>query len=205
MFLRIAVFSSIFLVSGCTYIGPGIYHKVSEGETLWTISRAYNVDVNRITRANSRRLDNPDRIRKGQDIYIPGARFVKHVPKSSLNFKWPVNGKIVYRFGNEGNKRYLGIGISAAEGSPVVASESGKVIFISDDFRSYGKIIIVEHDRDYATVYAHNRVNLVREGEKVAVGQKIAEVGRSGRVSEPCLHFEIRYKEKPRNPLFILQ
>ncbi|MFC2092098.1 M23 family metallopeptidase, partial [Elusimicrobiota bacterium] len=90
------------------------------------------------------------------------------------------------------------------QGYSVAAAEDGSVLFVSEDFRSYGKTIIIEHNRDYATVYAHNSKNLVREGQKVIKGEKIAEVGMTGWAQDPFLYFEIRYKEKPRNPLFIL-
>ncbi len=188
---------------GCTYIGPGVYHRVLKGETLWDISSSYNVEVSEIIKAN-RLLKNPDRIKPGQKIYVPGASSTRSVAKSSLDFIWPVKGKIIQRFGRKGNKRYLGIGIKAREGAPVVAAESGKVIFVSKDFRSYGKTIIIEHNKDYTTVYAHNSVNLVKKNQVVEKGKKISEVGRTGWAKAPYLYFEIRYKEKPRNPVFIL-
>lgn len=193
-----------FFVCGCTYLGPGVYHTVSEGETIWHISTAYDSNIEEIVRANKLK-GKSDRIRPGQKVYVPGARFVRRVEKSSLNFMWPVKGKIIKKFGKKGNKRSLGIGIKSKERSPVVASESGKVIFISENFRSYGKVIIIEHNKDYTTVYAHNRVNLVKKNQVVEKGKKIAEVGRTGWAGSPYLHFEIRYKEKPMNPLFVLQ
>jgi murein DD-endopeptidase MepM/ murein hydrolase activator NlpD len=196
------VFILSFVIYGCTYFGPGIFHTVSEGETVWEISRAYKVDAQKLVEAN-KRVD-ADRIMPGQRIYVPGARYPKAVPKSSLDFVWPVRGKVIRRFGKHDNKRYLGIGVKAEQGAPVAASESGKVIFASENFRSYGKTIIIEHNENYVTVYSHNRQNFVRKGQKVEKGQKIASVGSTGRADEPHLYFEIRYREKPRNPLFIL-
>ncbi|MFC2061462.1 peptidoglycan DD-metalloendopeptidase family protein [Elusimicrobiota bacterium] len=185
-------------------MGPGIYHRVSEGESIWAISQAYDVNLHNIIRAN-RRLKNPDRIKAGQQIYIPGAKYAKkNIPKTKLDFIWPVQGKIVRRYGKKGNKRYLGIGIKAKEGNPVKAAEAGKVVFISNDFRSYGKIIIIEHSKEYTTVYAHNQANLVKKDQQVKKGEKIALVGRTGWAKSPYLYFEVRYREEPRNPLFIL-
>jgi len=194
----------VFMVAGgCTYIGPGIYHTVSKGETLWNISKAYDVDVEKLAKAN-RRIHSLDQIRPGQRIFVPGARHKKNVHKCALDFIWPVRGRIIKRFGRAGNKRYLGIGISSPEGTPVYAAESGKVVFASENFRSYGKTILIEHSDEYTTVYSHNKRNFVKEGQLVKKGEKIAEVGRTGWAREPYLHFEIRYMEKPRNPVFIL-
>jgi murein DD-endopeptidase MepM/ murein hydrolase activator NlpD len=203
MKIRFLFVTVLFFICGCTYIGPGSYHTVSKGETIWDISSAYGTNVNEIIRAN-RLLKNPNRIKAGQKIYVPGARHSKKVPKSSLDFIWPVKGKIIKKFGKYGNKRYLGIEIKAKEGQPVYAAESGTVIFANNNFRSYGKTIIIEHNKNYATVYAHNSMNLVKKNKSVEKGQKIAEVGRTGRAKTPNLYFEIRYKEKPRNPIFML-
>lgn len=200
----LTVFILYFLFfTGCTYIGPGIYHTVSKGETIWDIASSYNTDSDEILKAN-RLLKNPDRIKVGQKIYVPGARFQQKVHKSSLSFIWPVKGRIIQKYGKKGYKRYLGIGIKANEGVPVVASEAGTVMFASDDFRSYGKTIIIEHNKNYTTVYAHNKNNFVRVKQEIRKGQKIAEVGKTGWAKVSFLHFEIRYKEKPRNPIFIL-
>ncbi|MFH1415856.1 MAG: peptidoglycan DD-metalloendopeptidase family protein [Elusimicrobiota bacterium] len=117
---------------------------------------------------------------------------------------WPVKGKVIQKFGQSGIKRHLGIGIRADRGTPVAAAESGKIIFASENFRSYGKTIIIEHNEYYTTVYAHNSVNLVREDHEVKKGEKIAEVGDTGWADSPFLYFEIRYREKPRNPVFML-
>jgi murein DD-endopeptidase MepM/ murein hydrolase activator NlpD len=200
--LRIFAVLCIFLAA-CTYIGPGIYHTVLPGETLWDIAGSYGTEAREIIKSN-RLVKDPNRIRPGQKIYIPGASYPRKVRKSSLNFVWPVKGKIIQKFGRKANKRHLGIGISAKEGAGVVAAESGRVIFTSENFRSYGKIVIIEHNSDYTTVYAHNSVNLVSEKQEVSRGQKIAQVGMTGWAKKPFLYFEIRYKEKPRNPIFIL-
>jgi lipoprotein YgeR len=185
-----------------------MYHTVSEGETLWSLSRIYGIKTEKIVRANSR-IDDPKQIRAGQKIYIPGASSAKRGKREKMRapdvkFIWPARGDIVQKFGNTGNKRSLGIGIKTVSGTPVIAVADGNVIFESDDFRSYGKIIIIEHEGDYATVYAHNSKNYVREGDRVKKEERIALTGSSGRALQPYLYFEIRYKEKPRNPLFFL-
>ncbi|MGM0441534.1 MAG: peptidoglycan DD-metalloendopeptidase family protein [Elusimicrobiota bacterium] len=203
------------LLSGCTYFGPGRYHRVEEGETFWSLSRNYDVKMEEIIKAN-KNIGDPGNIKKGQQVYIPGARRVhrSRKPKTGdresgeevedLDFIWPVKGDVVQKFGQIDNKRHMGIGIKAMEGTPVAAAQDGKVIYVSDSFRSYGKIVIIEHKGEYSTVYAHNKENTVKEEEQVEKGDKIALVGSTGWASEPFLYFEIRYREKPRNPLYIL-
>ena len=116
------------------------------------------------------------------------------------NFAPPLEGKITSKFGIRRGRRHNGIDIKAPEGTPVRASESGKVIF-SGYIRGYGNVIIIKHKGGWYTVYAHNKYNVVKKGEWVKKGQVIAYVGRTGRATAPHLHFEIRRGKKPVNPL----
>jgi murein DD-endopeptidase MepM/ murein hydrolase activator NlpD len=93
-----------------------------------------------------------------------------------------------------------GLDIAAPSGAPVCAAGSGEVIF-SGRLNGYGNLIIIRHDRRYATVYAHNQRNLVHGGQRIKRGQEIALVGRTGRATGPNLHFEIRRDNVARNPL----
>lgn len=113
-------------------------------------------------------------------------------------WSWPVRGRVLQTFNSGTNPK--GIVIAADAGAPVLASAPGKVVYSGSGLRGYGKLVIVKHDRNYLSVYAHNRELLVKEGERVAMGQKIAEVGRteSDRVA---LHFEIRKLGRPVDPL----
>ncbi len=188
-------------------MGPGIYHRASEGETLWSISRAYRIEPEKIVRANKRHLDDPDRIKAGQNIYIPGARRYREAVSTrsrTPGFIWPVRGEIIDKFGQRGGKRSLGIGIQTPPGTPVMAAEGGRVLFVSEEFRSYGKTVIIEHPDSYCSVYAHNSIIFVNEGQAVNKGDIIAESGSSGRVGSPRLYFEIRYEDKAKNPLHML-
>jgi murein DD-endopeptidase MepM/ murein hydrolase activator NlpD len=85
-----------------------------------------------------------------------------------------------------------------------VAAESGRVVLSGRRLGDYGNVVIVKHAGRYATVYAHNRRNLVREGEFVEKGQAIAQVGESGNASGPHLHFEIRRDRRAQDPLLYL-
>ncbi|MCX7943113.1 MAG: M23 family metallopeptidase [Deltaproteobacteria bacterium] len=119
-------------------------------------------------------------------------------------FIWPVKGKVISYFGVRGGRNHKGIDIAAPEGTKIVASESGTVIYSDDKLRNYGNVIIIKHHGNFITVYAHNKINYVKENDEVKKGQEIGEVGRTGNAETPHLHFEIRDGVKARNPLFYL-
>lgn len=93
----------------------------------------------------------------------------------------------------------MGIAIDGQPGDPIVAAADGKVIFSGVGPRGYGNLIIVKHDNDVLSVYGHNRALMVREGDQVARGQKIAELGDSD-ADRPKLRFEVRREGKPVDP-----
>ena len=120
--------------------------------------------------------------------------------KKNLRFVWPAKGTVINRFGTHGGVEYEGIDVAAMEGSPVIAAEEGQVIF-AGKMPGYGKMVVIKHNAEFTTVYAHNRKNLVDSGEHVDRGQVIAEMGKTGRAPRVHLHFEIRRKRKPVDPL----
>lgn len=129
----------------------------------------------------------------------------KKYPANSTDkgWLWPVSGKVVKAFSlrNDVNK---GIDIAAAIGTPVVSSRSGHVVYAGSQLKGYGNLVIVRHDDTYLSAYAHNSRILVKEGQVVEQGQKIAEVGNTA-AQRAKLHFEIRKQGKPINPLPLLQ
>jgi len=116
---------------------------------------------------------------------------------------WPVKGVVYSRFGPRGGSRHDGIDIGAPEGTPIFAAADGEVIYAGVQ-RGYGNLVILRHEGGLVTIYAHNRENLVREGERVRKGQKIATVGRTGRATGPHLHFEVRRGTTPIDPQSVL-
>ena len=119
-------------------------------------------------------------------------------------FIWPVKGKVRAKYGIQPNGMYYnGIKIAAKEGAPVVAAASGIVIF-SAALRDYGETIIIKHEDNYATVYTHLNNRIVKVDDPVKKGSRIALLGKSQKKGEVLLSFEIRYKNKARNPLFFL-
>jgi len=115
-----------------------------------------------------------------------------------LDWMWPAKGKLVTGFSDNANLK--GIDIAGAAGQPVVASAAGRVVYAGTGLRGYGKLVIVKHNAKFLTAYAHNREILVKEGQQVARGQKIAEMGNTD-ADQVKLHFEIRRLGKPMDPL----
>jgi lipoprotein NlpD len=111
---------------------------------------------------------------------------------------WPARGPLVHAFNSGANPK--GIAIGGEAGQPVLAAGPGKVVYSGSGLRGYGKLVIIKHDETYLSVYAHNRELLVKEGQRVAQGQKIAEMGATD-ADRVALHFEIRRLGKPVDPL----
>jgi len=125
---------------------------------------------------------------------------VKPTPRAAdasvINWAWPANGPIVQTF----NASSKGIDISGALGDPITAAADGLVKYSGNGVRGLGNLIIVEHQNGFITAYAHNRSLLVKTGQNVKRGAKIAELGQSDTTS-PRLHFEIRRQGTPVDPM----
>lgn len=195
----------------------GVHHVVKPGENLYRIGKAYDVPFAELARVNG--LRDAAQIRVGQRILIPGATqllpvgiitpadapaVVQNTPVpqelADDGLLWPVSGMINSSFGPRGASFHDGIDIAAPEGTPILAIERGEVVY-SDQLRGYGNIVIIRHADAMISVYAHNQINLVREGQQVERGTIIAKVGSTGRVTGPHLHFEIRKHNAAQDPL----
>jgi lipoprotein NlpD len=118
-------------------------------------------------------------------------------PAGSPTLSWPSSGRVITQFADPG---YKGIAFSGQEGDPVMAAGDGRVVYSGSGLRGYGNLVIVKHEGDFLTAYAHNRKILVNEGQTVKRGQQIAELGSTD--SEiPKLHFEVRLSGKPVDPM----
>jgi lipoprotein NlpD len=117
-----------------------------------------------------------------------------------VEWAWPVKGKVVAGFNDASNK---GITIAGKLGQPVLASAPGRVIFSGTGIRGFGKLVVIKHNNTYLSVYAHNSELNVKEGQSVAKGQKIAEMGDTD-ADQVKLHFEIRRFGKPVDPMKLL-
>ncbi len=196
-------------------------HIVKKGHTLYDIANCYEVSISDIMKINQ--LKNNDKIYLGDKLLIPlydntnqtncnnitKVTITKEVNKTSekkknnnYSYMWPVKGKIISKFGLLAKGlRNDGINISADIGNPVLAIESGKIVYAGNEIQAFGNLILIKHHNDKTSAYAHlDKIN-VKKGESVNKGQIIALVGNSGKVSIPQLHFEIRDKDGPLDPL----
>ncbi|WP_415899202.1 peptidoglycan DD-metalloendopeptidase family protein [Neptuniibacter sp. QD48_11] len=121
------------------------------------------------------------------------------VASGPIKWGWPASGKIVSTFKTKGTVN-KGINIASAYGSKVKAAAKGRVVYAGSGLLGYGNLVIVDHNQQFLSAYAHNSRVLVKENDMVDKGQKIAEMGNSG-TDRVMLHFEIRRDGKPVNPL----
>ncbi len=194
----------------------GVYHTVEKGQTLWRIAKTYNISLQELAEINN--IEDPEKIKAGERIFIPGATRVKKVipykkgsegKKKGIRvekgrFAWPVKGRILLRYGVIDGKRQNGIVIAARQGAPVRAAGDGVVVYSNNDIKGYGNVIIIKHSENFYTTYGNNMENLVKKGSTVSKGEVIARVGYSPMVGDYGLYFEVRKGRKPRNPLFFL-
>ena len=108
-----------------------------------------------------------------------------------------MRGDVIGHFG----QKNAGINIAVPEGTPVRAAAAGEVIYAANGLADYGQLVLVRHSNGFVTAYAHNKSLMVRRGDRVRQGQVVAKSGKSGAVSSPQVHFEIREGKTPVNPM----
>ncbi len=203
---------------------PG-WVKAKKGDTLYALSRRYDVSVDRLAGLNQ--LKKPYVIKPGQTIFLKplntgkpatsktrtagsvksGNTKSQYTHSTAQAISWPrtvrwqrpAKGKIVKKF-NRNRNDAKGIGVAGKKGSAIVAAASGKVVYSGNGLISYGNLIIIKHNKTFLSAYAYNRKLLVKEGEVVKAGQQIAEMGNKDK-TKTLLHFEIRKNGKPVDPL----
>lgn len=167
---------------------------VKEGETLYSIASQYKMSGAEIITIN--RLQAPYRVEIGQKLYL---REQLHLPAepghsdlladNSSAFIWPVQGRVITNYGENGNE---GINIASPKNTPVYATQAGKVTYVGSDLEDFGKMILITHDNNWRSAYAHLSSAAIEQGEDIQQGQVIGYVGQSGSVKSPQLHFELR-------------
>lgn len=184
---------------------PGVYHTVQHGQTLWSISQAYNVRIDDVIQIN--RIPDAARLEEGQLLFIPGAKETQSVAAKSSDpnkneFAWPVQGKVVRYFNQAGQGiSHKGIGILVSPGESVAASRAGKVVF-ADYLQGYAYTVILDHLDGFHSVYSLNAKVLVHVGDHVSKGDRLALAGARGMGG--LVYFEIRKGEQASNPLYYL-
>ena len=184
----------------------GVHHTVLAGETLWRIARVYEVPLETLVAING--LQDPASLSIGQSLFIPGAPALREVPTGApAPFDWPIaDGRVLSGFGVlRGGHRHKGIDIRGNPGQPVRAAMEGRILYSGSSLRGYGKTVIIDHGGNLQTLYAHNSTLLVSEGERVAKGQVVARVGRTGNATTEHCHFEVRKRDVAVDPLHYLR
>ena len=201
---------TIFLLTGvllasCAQMRSGHHIFVPKGENLKQISERMNIPYWKLQAANPGK--NPSL--QNEWIFVPLARGIlgrryRQISNTlaSMSLAWPVpsSRRISSHFGRRWGRPHEGIDIPARPGTAIIAAASGVVVF-SGHLGGYGNTTVIAHQEGLFTVYAHNKKNYTRKGQRVHQRQVIAEVGNTGRSTAPHLHFEIRYDSKAFNPM----
>ena len=225
--LELAVVLGVLAAAGChqgralpTHAErpAGVWHVIAPGETLEAIAKRADVPMADLVEING--LADAGDARPGRLIFIlasPGeqpppvdgaaAQLPALAAVGQTSFRWPLaTGRIVVGspFGTREGRPHEGIDLPAPVGTPVFAAADGRVAYAGNGIRGYGNLVVVRHAGDLLTVYAHNSVLLVAQGQPVRAGDRIALVGQSGHATGPHLHFEVRAGQIPRNPMRFL-
>ena len=201
-------------VSKCVKSKGCIIHKVQKGESLYSISLRYEIDYRDIAGWNN--IKKPYKIFPKQKLAIYKSNYTPKKYKSkkytkrkdqkppslkntNMKWTWPTKGRVIktFQISRPGKK---GLNIAGKVGQKVLTTAPGKVVYSGSGLIGYGKLIIIKHNENFLSAYGHNRKILVKEGQVVKGQQKIAELGTTG-ANRAMLHFEIRYKGKPVDPM----
>jgi len=205
-------------------------YQVQRGDTLYAISWRTNTDFKELADWNE--IESPYVIYSGQELRLTPPRQraetqaiqrsskmrsstptrVKPKPRKPVELDrisvgnprwlWPSKGRVISTF-NARDPQRKGLKISGKEGSDVVATEAGRVVYSGSGLVGYGRLIIIKHNENYLSAYGHNKALLVEQGQAITKGQTIAQMGRIND-AQAGLHFEIRRNGKPVDPMKLL-
>jgi lipoprotein NlpD len=196
---------------------------VRPGDTLYKIAQAHNMELSELIRLNN--ITDPSQLRPNQVLRLDGSTPAPATPvpgpatpvpvtpvkpvepvstvrasdANVISWGWPASGKIIQNF----NANTKGIDIEGNVGDPVLAAADGKVMYAGNGVRGLGNLILLGHSNGFITAYAHNQSLLVKTGDQIKKGAKIAAIGQTDTTS-PRLHFEIRRRGTPVNPMSYL-
>lgn len=189
----------------------GVVHTIRTGDTLYDISRRYEVTLEDILGCVYNPILDPDALKVGERILVPGGTFPARVPvqtvysrnppadapQGSGSLIWPVRGSLTQYF----HAGHPAIDIATRKGTPVAAADAGTVIRAGWDGSGYGLMVVIEHSNGMQTLYAHLNDVLVEVGASVAQGDTIGTVGTTGRATGSHLHFGVIVNQVCRDPL----
>ena len=204
------------------------YYRVQEGDTLSQIARKVGQNTNDLIRWN--KLENANQISSGMLLRVEppfhdhstgggnrepasqadskgsskpapyiGSAAPASAPVHGITLVWPAKGQLLKSYG-PGSR---GLTIAGSSGAPVLAAAAGTVAYANSGLRGYGNMVIIRHDHDFLTIYAHNSKLLVKQGQRVTQGQRIAEMGSTD-ARRVELYFELRHGQQPVNPMGVL-
>jgi murein DD-endopeptidase MepM/ murein hydrolase activator NlpD len=184
----------------------GLPYVVKNGDSLDSIALKHNIPLNNILDANN--LDS-EVISVGDQLFIPGAKISDYDYKKATGtlFLYPASGRLSSPFGYRTDpftgirRMHYGVDLANHTGTTVKATMSGTVIVIGDQPLGYGNYIVIRHARGFQSLYGHLNKISVRNGQRINQGQKIGEMGNSGRSTGPHLHFALYKNNVPVNPL----
>ncbi len=179
-------------------------YTIYQGQKISLVSHKYSKPIKKNTKKT---ISNKKIIYKKKNSYKPKKKKVtsKFTKKerlatlSSLKWAWPINGKVIQKFSPKNGKKGIDIAINQ-KGKNIRAAEAGKVVYSGHGLTGYGLLLIIKHNNNYLSAYAHNSKLLVKEGSNIKKQQVIALSGKSA-TDRIKLHFEIRYNGKPVDPL----
>lgn len=206
------------------------YYRVRDGDTLTQIAREHDQSVNDLLRWN--KLENANQISSGMLLRVQppfhdasskgagsppppqasankahksapartGAAASASAPVHGISLVWPAEGKLVSSYNGTSAK---GLTITNSAGTPVVAAAGGTVAYAHNGLRGYGNLVILRHEHNFLSIYAHNSKLLVKQGDRVTQGQRIAEMGNTD-ARRVELYFELRQGGQPVNPIGVL-
>ena len=206
---------SIFIIS-CSSLKSGHYIQLRKSDNLDHLAKHFKISKAHLLNANRDK-----KFRAGEWWFIPLKIGVSYAFQSKSNyanieysnkflnsgkFLWPVPSttRISSNFGRRWGRPHTGIDIPGKRGAEIIAAGDGVVTF-SGRMSGYGKVVVIKHANGFATVYAHNRKNFVKKGQKIARGQLIGQIGKSGKATGYHLHFEIRKNQKAVNPIAFIR
>lgn len=221
LFRLLSIISLSLVIAACATKPPaqspaGVgQYRVVRGDTLTKIARDHGQSVESLMRMN--KIINPNHLRVGQILTVRGGTATSSatpaapsvsgqtvLPPASgpmasiaaprqIKLIWPLQGEN-HRGTSTSNSQ--GVYIRAKKGTPVKAAASGEVVYAGSGLRGYGNMLIINHDANFLTIYAHNDALLVNAGDKVRQGDQVARVGNTGTQTDQ-LYFELRYNGKP--------
>lgn len=179
---------------------PQLHFEVRDGQKPVDPLPFFNTAVMPVAENDDARSNEAQQVAQTPENASP-----KNAPASILKtgkLLWPVKGAIISGFGPRPDGTHNdGVNVAAPLGTNIRAAEAGVVAYADNDLKGYGNLVLLRHDDDFVTAYAHADKLMIKRGDKVKRGQVIGTVGRTGEVDLPQLHLELRQGSKPIDPL----